>query len=116
MTITEIVLIIFSCTAANHLGLVAAAEKALKKRLVILNCPKCLTFWMVAIIGIATGWNVITAVAAAFIAAYAAVWTNLFLGLTDKLYEYLYNKNYPSADDKEAADDEQSDNTDRTLP
>ncbi len=42
---TGIACVIVACTSANHIGMVAAVEGILHRRLPIVNCQKCLTFW-----------------------------------------------------------------------
>ena len=49
----DVLMIVFSATAANHLGLVAAAESVVRHRLPVLNCPKCAAFWSVIVYGVA---------------------------------------------------------------
>ena len=49
----DVLMIVFSATAANHLGLVAAAESFIRHRLPVLNCPKCAAFWSVIVYGVA---------------------------------------------------------------
>lgn len=109
----DVLMIVFSATAANHLGLVAAAESIVRHRLPILNCPKCAAFWSVIVYGIAeanfslfTVHFYLTLFAAAFLSAWSAIWLDLFMGIIDKLYLMLYEQIYPTADtpDTEAID------------
>jgi hypothetical protein len=93
-------MITFSVVAANHLGLVSAIERTVKHRLPIVNCPKCMTFWTVLVYGV---WNVgisdfSLAIAVAFLAAWAAIWLELFMGFIDQLYLKAYEQIYPTAD------------------
>ena len=101
----DVLMITFSCVAANHLGLVAAAEGVVRHRLPVMNCPKCAAFWCVLAYGMAvanapsfTLRSSLAAVAAAFLAAWSAVWLDLLMGITDNLYTKLYDTLYPTAD------------------
>ena len=101
----DVLMIVFSATAANHLGLVAAAESVVRHRLPVLNCPKCAAFWSVIVYGIAeansslfTVHFSLTVLAVAFLSAWSAVWLDLFMGIIDQLYIKLYDTFYPTAD------------------
>ena len=101
----DVLMIVFSATAANHLGLVAAAESVVRHRLPVLNCPKCAAFWSVIVYGIAeansslfTFHFSLTVLAVAFFSAWSAVWLDLFMGIIDQLYTKLYDTFYPTAD------------------
>lgn len=117
MTLTDMLLILFSCVAANHLGLVAAIEKAISRRLPVINCPKCLSFWATLIYGLLTsifGCSVCcdsvaalpsaipSVLALSFLAAYAAIWLELIMFSIDTLYNSIYDK--INKDNQEAAD------------
>ena len=99
----DVLMIVFSATAANHLGLVAAAESVVRHRLPVLNCPKCAAFWSVIVYGIAeanfslfTFHFSLTVLAAAFLSAWSAIWLDLLIGIIDQLYIKLYDKIYPA--------------------
>ena len=99
----DVLMIVFSATAANHLGLVAAAESVVRHRLPILNCPKCAAFWSVIVYGVAvansslfTLHSSLTVLAAAFLSAWSAIWLDLLMGIIDQLYIKLYDKIYPA--------------------
>jgi len=101
----DVLMIVFSATAANHLGLVAAAESVVRHRLPVLNCPKCAAFWSVIVYGVAeansslfTFHFSLTVLAAAFLSAWSAIWLDLLMGIIDQLYTKLYDKIYPPAD------------------
>ena len=101
----DVLMIVFSATAANHLDLVAAAESIIHHRLPILNCPKCAAFWSVIVYGVAvanfslfTVHFYLTLFAAAFLSAWSAVWLDLLMGIIDKLYIKVYDKIYPTTD------------------
>ena len=104
MNWTDIVCIVFACTTVNHLGLISAIESAIKRRLWIIDCPKCLTFWCMLAYGLsgdglsANPSYLVRLLAISFLAAYSAVWLELIEGLTDKLYDYVYKQIYPTAD------------------
>ena len=101
----DVLMIVFSATAANHLGLVAAAESVVHHRLPILNCPKCAAFWLVLIYGCSVCCDSVAALpqtipgilAVAFLSAWSAVWLDLLMGIIDQLYIKLYDKIYPTA-------------------
>ena len=99
----DVLMIVFSATAANHLGLVAAAESVVRHRLPVLNCPKCAAFWSVIVYGVAvansslfTLHSSLTVLAAAFLSAWSAIWLDLLMGIIDQLYIKLYDKIYPA--------------------
>ena len=100
----DVLMIVFSATAANHLGLVAAAESVIRHRLPVLNCPKCAAFWLVLIYGCSVCCDSIAALppaipeilAAAFLSAWSAIWLDLLMGIIDQLYIKLYDKIYPA--------------------
>ena len=105
----DVLMIVFSATAANHLGLVAAAESVVRHRLPVLNCPKCAAFWNVIVYGIAeansslfTVHFSLTVLAVAFLSAWSAVWLDLFMGIIDQLYIKLYDTFYPTTDTPDA--------------
>lgn len=106
----DVLMIVFSATAANHLGLVAAAESVVRHRLPVLNCPKCAAFWLVLIYCCSVCCDSIAALpptipeilAAAFLSAWSAVWLDLLMGIIDQLYIKLYDKIYPTADTTDA--------------
>ena len=101
----DVLMIVFSTTAANHLGLVAAAESVVRHRLPVLNCPKCAAFWSVIVYGVAvansslfTLHSSLKILAAAFLSAWSAIWLDLLMGIIDQLYTKLYDKIYPTTD------------------
>lgn len=113
----DVLMIVFSATAANHLGLVAAAESVVRHRLPVLNCPKCAAFWLVLAYGFgceiyftATHYFVdandmvachfehtLKLFAAAFLSAWSAIWLDLFMGIIDQLYIKVYDTIYSTA-------------------
>lgn len=103
----DVLMIVFSATAANHLGLVAAAESFIRHRLPVLNCPKYAAFWLVLAYGLGCEINFTTThhfehilemLAAAFLSAWSAIWLDLLMGIIDQLYIKLYDKIYPATD------------------
>jgi hypothetical protein len=119
MNWSDVLMIVFSATAANHLGLVAAAESVIRHRLPVLNCPKCAAFWSVIVYGVAvaarpldacTARNCslftihfyLTLFAAAFLSAWSAIWLDLLMGIIDKLYIKVYDTFYPTTDTTDA--------------
>lgn len=106
----NVLMIVFSATAANHLGLVAATESVVRHRLPILNCPKCAAFWLVLIYGCSVCCDSIAALppaipeilAVAFLSAWSAIWLDLLMGIIDQLYIKVYDTFYPTTDTTDA--------------
>ena len=96
--------ITFVSVTANHLGLIKAAEELIEEELVIVNCPKCASFWSVLAYLLLSGQNIIYALATALLASYAAIWLELLEGYIDTLYNTLYEKIYPNTNDTLASD------------
>ena len=101
----DVLMIVFSATAANHLGLVAAAESFIRHRLPVLNCTKCAAFWSVIVYGVAvansslfTLHSSLHILAAALLSAWSAIWLDLFMGIIDQLYIKVYDTIYPTTD------------------
>ena len=87
----DIVSIVFACVAVNHLGLVSAIERRIGKRLIVINCCKCLSFWATFTYSL-FHTRVIPTLAISFLAAYAAVWIELLMYRIDTLYLISYGK------------------------
>ena len=109
MNFLDIASIVFVCTAANHMGLIPAIESAIRHRLPVLNCIKCLTFWSVLVYGIAvanfslfTLHSSLTVLAISFLSSWSAIWLDLFMGMIDHLYIKIYEQIYPAADETDA--------------
>lgn len=91
----------------NHLGLIVAVEGVISKvvrrevRFHIINCSKCLSFWA-TVVFVATKsrhtvlelWEVVMLPP---VMAYAAWWTELFLGWLSTLYDKAYDEIYSDA-------------------
>lgn len=92
----EIAMLTFSCVSANHLGLIGAVEKLLHKSIPVVNCPKCCTFWTILLTTYTSGWNMISALAVAFLSAYLSLWLNLLLAFIDTKFNHLYDTLYPT--------------------
>lgn len=93
----DIAATVFVCTAANHLGLIAAIERVIRHRLPVVNCPKCLTCWSVFAYGIATVPYVSPQIVARLLAisllcSYLAIWLELLMYAIDTLYNRIYVK------------------------
>ena len=113
MSIPSLVSIIFACTAANHLGLVQAIESVIHKRLPVINCVKCFTFWSTLAYGLTVNSNSVAAtIALSFLAAWLAIWLDLLMGFIDKKYLYLYDTIYPTTN----TSDSDTLPADNTLP
>ena len=100
MDFLDIASIVFVCTAVNHLGLIQAIEALARHRLPVLNCIKCLTFWSISAYGFSVGFGsaeaAIKTLARAVLAAWSAIWLDLFMGIIDMLYVKVYDTLYPT--------------------
>lgn len=96
MEFGEVAMILFSCVAVNHLGLVATIEGIVKHRIPIINCPKCLTFWAVMAYGLLEiGFsNIPLVLAVGFLCSYLSKWLHLFFAYIDKLFDRFYDTIY----------------------
>ena len=94
--------IVFVCVTMNHLGLIAAIEESMGKKLRIVSCPKCATFWSVLAYCAVCCHDIISTFATSFLASYAAIWLELFEGYIDTLYNKAYGKIYSAADNADA--------------
>ena len=112
---TNALLIMFSCTMVNHLGLIEAVEKIIGRRIPIANCCKCFTFW-VSLIYLFFNVPTVEAFAIAFALAFASVWFELLLGLIDKLYDKIYCKAYGCGTAQESSRPEDTPGTASRLP
>jgi hypothetical protein len=100
---TDIASIVFACTAASHLGLIGGIEGIMGKRIPILNCPKCASFWFTLAYAIGEmGFSAIPQIplvlAISFLSAWSAVWLDLVMGIIDQLYIKIYDTIYSTAD------------------
>lgn len=116
----DIASIVFVCVTMNHLGLMGKIEGILGKRIPILNCPKCSSFWFTVIYGLGQmGFSIshlIPLLAISFFASYSAIWVELLEGFIDTLYDKLYEKIYSSTDNGDTASaDADEEHTDSTL-
>ena len=84
--------IVFIATAVNHLGLIAAIERIIRRKLWILDCPKCLTCWSVMGYLLLTGSHPLTSLAIALLCSYLALWLNLSMFVIDTIYNRIYGK------------------------
>lgn len=105
MIVLNALMITFSATAINHLGLMAAVEEVFDRRLPVINCPKCLSFWATLTYGCSVCCDSIAALPSALphlfalslLCAWLAVWLDLAMGIIDKLYIKVYDTFYPTA-------------------
>ena len=100
MYLSDVAMILFSCVAANHLGLVHAIEEITDRELPIVNCPRCFSFWCVLFYMIFVSHSIIMSVATSFLCAALAPWVKLFMGLSDKIYNDLYDKIFATTDNE----------------
>lgn len=77
---------------ANHLGLIEAIEKVTHYKFKILGCSKCGTFWLSLVALLVEGMPIIESVTMSIVAAYVALWLELFLAIMAKWYESTYDK------------------------
>lgn len=94
--------IVFSCTAANHLGLIQAVASVIRRPLPIVSCVKCFSFWAVLIYCLVGGLSVTTSLAISFLCAWASIWLDLFMGIIDHLYLKVYEQIYPTTNPADA--------------
>ncbi len=110
----DIACVVIACTAANQLGLISAMEDVIGKRIPILNCSKCASFWSVLIYGCyhisAYGTcSIVTVLAISFLCAYSAIWLELIMGIVDYYYNKVYGKIYTTSDNAATSDTDASD-------
>jgi hypothetical protein len=72
------------------MGLIEAVEGVVKRKIPILGCCKCSTWWITIAYCLFTTRSVIPSVAVSFLFAYLAVWLELSFGLIDNLYNRIY--------------------------
>ena len=110
---SDIAALTFAAVAINHLGLIAAIESTVRRRLLIVGCSKCLSFWSTLIYQIASGCFCVGSVAVSLACAWLAVWLELGMGYTDHLFDKAYEWIYPqtTAADQTGADTAHPDST-----
>lgn len=74
---------------AYHLGLSEAIAKVVSK---VARCPKCLTFWLVLIVLVATCECPIVAIALSMFCAYLSNWFGLLLLWLNKVYNKVWER------------------------
>ena len=84
--------VVFISTAVNHLGLIPTIERIIKRKLWIIDCPKCLTCWSVMTYQLITNCNPLLSLAIALLCSYIALWLNLIMYAIDTLYNRIYGK------------------------
>lgn len=101
----DIAAVVFASVTVNHLGLIAAIEGAVHRKLPIVNCPKCLSFWSTFAYGVSGDGRLAALpsvlprlLAISILCAYLAIWLELLEGYIDTLYNKLYEQIYPTAD------------------
>ena len=94
----DIAAIVFICVTANHLGLVKAIEDTIGRRMKIVDCVRCASFWCVFVYSVIFLRQIIPSLAISFLASYTAIWLELFEGFIDSLYQKCYEKIYPDTD------------------
>ena len=105
----DIASIVFISVTMNHLGLIGEIEHIYGHRLKVVNCPKCLAFWLTTIYGLcgiqSFYGEFARLLAVSFLASYSAIWLELFEGFIDTLYNKVYEKIYRTTEDNEASAD-----------
>lgn len=91
----DVAMLVFTAVMINHLGLIEAVEKVIKHKIPIMNCCKCLSFWLVLAYMLFNGYTVINSVATSFLCAWLATWFELLLGGIDIFYMKVYENFYP---------------------
>ena len=109
MNILDIASIVFICTASNHIGPIPDIEAFIKRKLPVVGCIKCLTFWSVLVYCLACCDDIADAMeeaprllAISFLSAWSAIWLDLTMGTIDYLYIKVYDTLYPTADKTDA--------------
>ena len=101
----DVVMLVFAAVMINHLGLIEAVENIIKHKIPVINCCKCLSFWLVLVYMLFNEYNVINSVATSFLCAWIATWFELLLGLLDtyyiRIYENICTKTAAAEDTKE---------------
>lgn len=100
----DIACIVFACTAANHLGPIPDIEAFVGRKLPVVGCIKCLTFWAVLIYccGKTATHSAPAVLAISFLSAWAAIWLDLVMGMIDGLYLKIYDTFYSATDETDA--------------
>ena len=119
MSWIDIAAIVTVTVTANHLGLIAAAEKVIGHSLPVAGCVKCATFWCVLAYGLsgdiaaacdtsqrlagAIPSAVVRWLAISILCSYLALWLELAEGFIDTIYSRIYDTLY-TTEDKAGAD------------
>ena len=112
----DIASIVFVCVTANHLGLISAVERVVGFPLFVINCCKCLSFWIVLFYCRMMGSGWIDGLAISFLASYSAIWLELIEGFIDALYTKIYENIYTKTKDNSSAAAGTIGDTDNTMP
>lgn len=104
----DVAMLVFAAVMINHLGLIEAVEKIIKRKIPIVNCCKCLSFWLVLAYMLFNGFNVINSVATSFLCAWAATWIELLFGIIDYYFCKVYENFYPKTTNAEDTEKEVS--------
>ncbi len=105
--------VVFICVTANHLGLVSAVEGVIQRKLWIVDCVKCFSFWATLVYLIVSTMDIIASLAVSFLASYISLWIELLEAYIDTLFLKLYDKiTSKSTVDPDSFDTEQGDSAD----
>lgn len=93
----ESAMIVMIAVLFNHLGMCGFIERRTGLK---ICCSKCHAFWLSLIYNVLIAkWQLLLSVFAAFLAAYSAVWIELFLGFLSELYENIYRQGISDEED-----------------
>ena len=112
---SDIAAIVFVATTINHLGLISAIEGIVGRKLWIIDCPKCLSFWL-SLYWLVWQYSPITSLAVSLLASYSALWLELAEAYLDSLYLLLYEKINPTGDDEQDSASPDKGNIAGSLP
>jgi hypothetical protein len=99
----DITLLMLSATLANHLGLIEAIEHVINKKIPVVNCAKCFTFWSVLVYSLFQRQYPIVSVAMSFLCAYSSVWLEMLLGYVNLLYIRCHESLFTQKTDDETS-------------
>lgn len=83
------IVVMIGATMSQHLGLVEAIEKVVRK---IVVCPMCFTFWSCIIILLVNSCNPIIAMLLSLTVAYFSNWFVIVMIIMQQLYDRLWQK------------------------
>lgn len=112
----DIASIVFACVTMNHLGLIGAIEEKIGRKIPIVNCTKCCSFWSVLAFTLMTTHDLIPSLAISFLSSYAALWIEMLEAYIDTLYLKLYGKITETCTNDTLASNADNGNSASSLP